>query len=252
MTAKPLILLTNDDGIEAPGILALLEFASEVGDPWVVAPVANRSGASHSITLTQALPVEKRAPRQIAIGGTPVDCVLMALRTFLPRKPDWVWSGINRGPNLGDDTLYSGTVGAALAAFEHDVPAIAMSLAGITPPMHYETAVHVLRGLWADKNFHRLAQKGVYNINTPNVPISELKGVRATTLGRRHYDQGFIADPVVPNAYWYGEVAPGHDNRPETDSSAIEQNFASVSVLRPHLLDEALTKELQGAWKTKF
>lgn len=252
MAEKPLILLTNDDGIEAPGILALLEFASKVGDPWVVAPSANRSGASHSITLTQALPTEQRAAQQIAIGGTPVDCVLMALRTFLPRKPDWVLSGINRGPNLGDDTLYSGTVGAALAAFEHDISAMAVSLAGMNAPMHYETGVHVLHELWKDKNFHRLATKGVYNINIPNVAITKLKGVRATMLGRRHYDQGFIPDPVVPQAYWYGEVAPGHDNRPDTDSSAIEQNYASVSVLKPHLLDVSVTQELQQIWKQDF
>lgn len=249
MTQRPLILLTNDDGIEAPGILALLEFAREIGDAWVVAPSANRSGASHSITLTQALPTERRAPQQIAIGGTPVDCVLMALRMYLPRMPDWVWSGINRGPNLGDDTLYSGTVGGALAANEHGVPAIAVSLAGMNSPMHYETAVHVVRELWADEVFHRFANKGVYNINVPNVAVSELNGVRATTLGRRHYDQGFLPDPVVANAFWYGEVAPVHDNRPDTDSSAIEQKFASVSMLKPHLLDVGLTQDLRQAWK---
>lgn len=248
MPSRPLILLTNDDGVDAPGLRVLKEAARSFGDVVVVAPASNRSAASHSITLTAPMRLKQLANDTWSVEGTTVDCVLMGLRKVLSRTPDWVLSGINRGPNLGDDTLYSGTVGGAMSGFLHGVKGLAVSLAGFSEPMHYPTAGFVVQQLLADEGIQKIAAHGVFNVNVPNLPQDKLKGIRVASLGRRHYDQGFYNDPSDPELFWYGAARPGHDGRSGTDSTEIEAGFATVSVLVPDYYSWEYSEKLRQCW----
>jgi 5'-nucleotidase len=233
-----LILLTNDDGIDAPGLNHLAETLRPFGRLFVVAPQTERSGASHSLTLGQPIKVQELGQDRFAIDGTPVDCVLYALRRFLPRPPTWVVSGANRGSNLGDDTLYSGTVGAASIAALHGFCSFAVSLDGTCGKLHWESAAYALENLLKGPYDWDAFQGRVININVPNVPIKELRGFKAATLGRRFYCSRIEHDLNDSSLTWYAKEDVMHDRLPATDCTAVEEGYVALSVLAPSLFDE--------------
>ena len=234
------LLLTNDDGYKAPGIRGLKEELSLIHEVTVVAPESERSGFSAAMTLARPLKYNLHEQGVYSIAGTPADCAHLALRHFMKRSPDVVVSGINRGPNLGDDTLFSGTVGAANVACLDGVSAIAVSMGDFNEPMYYSTGAKVVARLLNVLNFSDPALVGrVINVNVPNLPLKDIKGIRQTRLSRRYYPRHFDEDRDQPdNHLWYGRGPVTHDELPDSDATAIEQGYVSVTLLRPHLLDE--------------
>lgn len=231
------ILLTNDDGIDAPGLTELEAKSAALGQVTVVAPTRERSGAGHSLTMHEPLRVVAHGDGRWACSGTPVDCVYVALHKLFDGTPDLVISGINRGANLGDDVFYSGTVGAAREAALNGLQALAVSLdlssGPQVPERHFATASAVLeevaRGLMENP-----LPDGVYlNLNVPNIPLAEVKGVRVCALGRRHYDP-LVEERVDPRGkayYWIGG-SPVASQMPEgTDGRLISQGYATVTPL---------------------
>ncbi len=232
------ILITNDDGIGARGIQILAEVLSKYHDVMVVAPDQEKSGFSAAITLHRPLKATKIADGMIKVDGTPADCVHLGLRMFMKgNPPDLIVSGINRGPNLGDDTIFSGTVGAANVASLEGFPAIAVSMGDFTEPMHYLTAAEVVARLTLQANLYKVLPGRVLNINVPNVPVNELAGLAETRLGKRFYPDHFDTDKNDDSLVWYGRGHVRHDCLEDSDITAVEQGKVSLTLLKPHLLD---------------
>ena len=243
------ILLVNDDGYLAPGIRQLWASLGEQHDVTMVAPESERSGFSAAITLHEPIRYTQKERNIYACSGTPVDCAHLGLRQIMAPKPDFVISGINRGPNLGDDTLFSGTVGAANVACLEGVPAMAVSMGDFNEPMYYETAALVVSGLLQRPDIKKVLAGRVLNINVPNLASEEVQGVRETCLARRHYPGHFECDDRDGDAcWWYGKGPVGHDNHADSDVTAIEQKQVSLTFLRPHLLDH-LAFEGDDLWE---
>jgi 5'-nucleotidase len=245
------ILLTNDDGWNAPGITLLSEALKRHAEVVRVAPDRNRSGASNSLTLTDPLRVARVAEDVYAINGTPTDCVHLALTGLLDVEPDVVISGINDGANLGDDVLYSGTVAAAMEGRFLGWPAIAVSLVDAeTRP--YETAVAVVERMLQRLDRIRWPQDTILNVNVPALPLASLKGYRATRLGHRHRASPAIRtlDPRGRPIYWVGRAGPAADSGEETDFHAIETGQVSMTPIEVDLTRHAalpiLTQWLSG------
>jgi len=230
------ILISNDDGYLATGIIALTDALEQVADVVVVAPDRNRSAASSSLTLHTPLRVSKIASNRYKVDGTPSDCVHLALTGFLDYEPDLVVSGINHGANLGDDVIYSGTVAAALEGRFLGLPTIAVSLVGHDLE-YFETAARVASGLVQKIDRAGLAPDVVLNVNVPNRPYEDLQGIRATRLGFRHKSEQIVkdTDPYGRPIYWVGPAGKGQDAGEGTDFYAIEQGAASVTPLRVDL-----------------
>ncbi|WP_105200802.1 MULTISPECIES: 5'/3'-nucleotidase SurE [unclassified Pseudoalteromonas] len=226
------ILLSNDDGVHAKGIAALHRALKEIASVDVVAPDRNCSGASNSLTLMNPLRAQKLENGFISVNGTPTDCVHVALNALLPEQPDLVVAGINHGANLGDDTLYSGTVAAATEGRHMGLPAIAVSLVG-HDCKHFETAAKVTVDIITKLRSHPLPNDQIININVPDVPYDELKGVKVTRLGARHKAETMTVqrDPWGRVVYWYGSLGPELDAGEGTDFAAIRQGYASVTPL---------------------
>lgn len=239
------ILVCNDDGYLATGINVLTEALERVADVVVVAPDRNRSAASNSLTLSTPLRVSKVAENRYRVDGTPSDCVHVALTGFLDHEPDLVVSGINHGANLGDDVIYSGTVAAAMEGRFLGLPTIAVSLVGRRPE-HFETAAIVAVELVQKIERAPLASDVVLNLNVPNVPHSELKGVRATRLGFRHKAEPIVqdTDPYGRRIYWVGPAGEGQDAGEGTDFHAIAHGIASVTPLRVDLTRHEAVEDL--------
>lgn len=240
------ILISNDDGYLSPGIEALAAAVREIADVTVVAPDRDRSGASHSLTLKQPLRAQRAPNGFLFVDGTPTDCVHLAITGLMTDEPDMVISGINRGANLGDDVLYSGTVAAAMEGRWLGFPAMAVSLVG-PRPRYFDTAgVIVVEMIKAMKH---LPPETILNINVPNVPISEIQGSRATRLGNRHKSEPAVrdTDPGGETIYWVGP--PGHeqDAGEGTDFDAIRRNMVSVTPLTTDLSKHAEIDQTQ-AW----
>lgn len=228
------ILVSNDDGYRAEGILSLREALLPLGQVTVVAPDRNRSGASNSLTLDVPLRVMQLEPQVYFVPGTPTDCVHLAVSGLFDFEFDLVVSGINDGPNLGDDVLYSGTVAAAMEGRFLGLPAVALSLCTAGPgPRHYATAAWVARRVIAGLQAEPLDPSLILSINVPNVPLAELKGLRSTRLGSRHRSERAIAarDPKGATVYWIGPSGAGDDAGAGTDFDAIAQGWASVTPL---------------------
>ncbi len=226
------ILISNDDGYFAPGIEKLAEVASAFGDVTVIAPERDRSGASNSLTLDRPLSVRVAHNGFLYVNGTPTDCVHIAVTGLLEHKPDIVLSGINDGANMGDDTIYSGTVAAAMEGYLLGVPSIAFSLAR-RGHEHLDTAAEVARRLLARHARQRLPTPILLNVNVPARPLAELRGVQVTRLGRRH-----LAEPVVRTTsprgdtiYWIGPAGGAKEAGPGTDFHAVDSGWASVTPL---------------------
>jgi len=227
------ILLSNDDGYLAPGLAALRRALEEVAELVVVAPESNHSGASNALTLDRPLRVQQIESNFYAINGTPADCVHIALTGLLDEKPDLVVSGINSGANLGDDTLYSGTVAAAMEGRFLGLPAIAVSLAG-RKMQHFETAASIVADMIVKLDKQPLPADILLNVNVPDVPLSELKGVRATRLGHRLPPSPAVKakDPNGRTVYWIGPAGLADNKADGTDFAAVIEHYASISPIQ--------------------
>jgi 5'-nucleotidase len=238
------ILISNDDGYLAPGINALAEALASVADIVVVAPDSNRSGASNSLSLDRPLSVQQAANGFYFVNGTPTDCVHVALTGILDYRPDLVVSGINNGPNMGDDTLYSGTVAAATEAFLFGIPAIAFSQAefGWT---HLDGAARAAREIVL-RRFDELESPWLLNVNIPNLPYEQLGPVTATRLGRRHQSEGVIRalDPRGREIFWIGPPGATRDAGGGTDFHAVAQGLVSATPLQVDLTHKGQLEQL--------
>jgi 5'-nucleotidase len=229
------ILLSNDDGYFAPGLAALAEALSRIADIIVVAPERDRSGASNSLTLDRPLAVRKSHLGFNYVNGTPTDCVHLAVTGLLEHQPDMVVSGINHGANMGDDTIYAGTGAAATEGFLLGIPSIAVSLARRAEGGHYATAARVAAELvqrWQRTPIP--AQATLLNVNVPDAPYEQLRGIRVTRLGRRHKAEGVVktANPRGDTVYWIGAAGDAADAGEGTDFHAVASDFVSVTPLQ--------------------
>jgi 5'-nucleotidase len=225
----PLILVTNDDGVHAPGIRALAEGLSGLGEVWVVAPDREASATSQSLTLKHPLRSETVDTRVLAVDGSPADCVNLAIVKLLPRRPSVVVSGINRGGNLGDDVFYSGTVGAAREATFFGIPAIAVSLAA-RADLDYGPSAAFARGLAALVIERGLPERTLLNVN---VPPGQPAGVAVTVQGRRAHEGAILEglDPRHRTYYWIEESRDQWISDDMSDIFAIRAGLVSVSPL---------------------
>jgi 5'-nucleotidase len=226
------ILVSNDDGVHSPGICVLANEMSTIGDVVVVAPERNRSGASNSLTLTRPLRVKQLDNGYYSVEGTPTDCVHLALTGFLDPSADMVVSGINDGANLGDDILYSGTVAAAMEGRYLGLPAIAFSMVGDNI-QYYDTAAIIARQLVMKMRANMLPSQTILNVNIPDLPLNEIKGIEVTRLGTRHGAEPIVkeCDPRGRPIYWVGLPGLAADAGPGTDFYAINQNCVSITPL---------------------
>ncbi len=249
------ILLSNDDGYFAEGIQTLfrkIQAEFEFSRLDILAPERNRSAASNSLTLLEPLRMNRHPSLSdddrchvFSVNGTPTDCVHLGMNGGLDYQPDIVISGINAGANMGDDVLYSGTVAAATEGRFLGKPSIAISLCG---DQNFETAAHVLAEVLKDMDSLNLPQDTILNINVPDIPLSELKGVRVTRLGRRHISEPVVqeSDPRGLPIFWVGPAGEAADAGEGTDFFAIENGYASLTPLKIDLTDYQVLKNLQN------
>lgn len=227
------ILVSNDDGYLATGINVLTDALAEIADVVVVAPDRNRSAASSSLTLHDPLRVSKVAENRYRVNGTPSDCVHLALTGFLDEEPDLVVSGINHGANLGDDTIYSGTVAAAIEGRFLGLPTIAVSLVG-HHLKHFDTAARVAAELVQRLEKDPLPKEFIFNVNVPDLPYDELAGVRVCRLGFRHKSEPVVKlkDPHGRTIYWVGPAGDSQESGEGTDFHAVENGAAAITPLK--------------------
>ena len=239
------ILVSNDDGYFAPGITLLAEALRQHGEVTVVAPERDRSGASNSLTLDRPLTVRRAPNGYYSVNGTPTDCVHIAVTGLLDFTPDVIVSGVNLGANMGDDTIYSGTVAAAAEGYLLGIPSLAVSLASKTGE-HFEAAIGIALQLVERFKRRPFKEPVLLNVNVPDVAPAELRGIEVTRLGRRHK-----AEPVVKlktprgeTAYWIGPAGGAADAGPGTDFHAVQAQRVSITPLRMDLTHNA---QLAGA-----
>ncbi|ATP29955.1 5'/3'-nucleotidase SurE [Chromobacterium violaceum] len=225
-------LLSNDDGYFAPGLAMLAQTLQRYGEVAVVAPERDRSGASNSLTLDRPLTVRKAANGFHYVNGTPTDCVHLAVTGFLDFRPDMVFTGINHGPNMGDDTLYSGTVAAATEGFMLGIPSVAVSLAGHSGK-HFASAGKVVEQLVERCLEEPFQQPVLLNVNVPDAPPEEVGALQVTRLGRRHAAQPVIKsqNPRGETIYWVGPVGAVQDAGAGTDFGCVASKQVSVTPL---------------------
>lgn len=233
------ILLSNDDGYFSPGLAALASALSKFAEITVVAPERDRSGASNSLTLDRPLSLRKAYNGFYYVNGTPTDCVHLAV-TGAFDLPDMIVSGINDGPNMGDDTIYSGTVAAATEGFLLGIPSFAVSM-GNKKGGYYETAAQVAADLVQRFIRSPINSPVLLNVNVPAVPYAELKGIQVTRLGKRHKAEPVIKgiNPRGETIYWIGAAGPAADCGEGTDFYAVENNLVSVTPLQMDLTRSA-------------
>lgn len=234
------ILVSNDDGYFAPGITLLAEALRQLGEVTVFAPERDRSGSSNSLTLDRPLTVRRAPNGFFSINGTPTDCVHIAVTGVLDFTPDLVVSGINLGANMGDDTIYSGTVAAAAEGYLLGIPAIAISLTSKVGE-HYESAIGIALELVERWRRHPPGEPVLLNVNVPDVEPARLRGTEITRLGKRHKAEPVIKlqTPRGETAYWIGPAGGAQDAGPGTDFYAVENCKVSVTPLRLDLTNHA-------------
>ncbi|OGL33560.1 MAG: 5'/3'-nucleotidase SurE [Candidatus Rokubacteria bacterium RIFCSPLOWO2_12_FULL_69_21] len=244
--STPLVLVTNDDGINAPGLAALAEALAPLGDVYVVAPEREQSTVGHALTLHRPLRVDRLAERRFAVNGTPSDCVNLAVLGLLPAEPKLVVSGINHGSNLGDDVTYSGTVSAAMEGTLLGIPSIAVSLVG-PEQGGFEEAGKVARLIAMRTLVEGLPAKTLLNVN---VPGGRPKGIRFARLGHRVYKEKMVEekDPRGKTYYWIGAGPPLWDDREATDIIAVQDGYAAVTPLHLDLTHYGALRRL-GDWE---
>ena len=227
------ILLSNDDGYFAPGLRHLAEALSQVGEITVVAPERDRSGASNSLTLDRPLKLGRASNGFFHINGTPTDCVHMAVTGLLEHLPDIVVSGINHGMNMGDDTVYSGTVAAATEGYLLGIPSIAVSLV-TGGNNHFETAARVALDIVNEFRNNPFPAPILLNVNVPDIPYGELQGREITRLGKRHKAEPIVKaqNPRGETIYWVGAAGPAQDAGEGTDFHAVKENRVAITPLQ--------------------
>ena len=251
------ILLTNDDGIHAPGLDVLEALARQFSDDiWIVAPAEEQSGAGHSLTLSRPVRLRQHSERRFSVSGTPTDSVMMALRTVMPSPPDVILSGVNRGANLGDDVTYSGTVSAAIEGALAGIRSIALSQVYASEGMG-DTVPFAAAELWGAKVLAPLLDvplppRTLVNVNFPARLPEEIQGIRVVRQGFHDYARGSIVEGTDPRGYryfWFGlhgiEHTPGH----ATDLEAITDGYISVTPLQLDLTHNASLAELAGRFE---
>lgn len=239
------ILLSNDDGCTAPGLLAMARHLRADHTVDIVAPDRNRSAASNSLSILNPLHVHRHDDSTICVDGTPTDCVHLALASLLPVKPDMVVSGINNGPNLGDDTLYSGTVAAAMEGRHLGTAAIAVSMSAYNP-QHYDTGAKAVMHLIARLAIEPFPGHTILNVNVPDLPWSDIRGYRVTRLGHRRQSEA-VAEALDPRGrpiYWIGPAGPGADAGEGTDFHAVEHGYVSITPLLVDLTRHSVLDKL--------
>ena len=234
------ILLSNDDGYFSPGIEWLARTLSEVADITVVAPERDRSGASNSLTLDRPLSLKRTANGFYHVNGTPTDCVHLAVSGMLDELPDMVVSGINLGANMGDDTIYSGTVAAATEGYLLGVPSIAVSLCS-KAGAHFDTAARVALEVVQMVRQQAVREPLLLNVNVPDLPFDQIKGIQVTRLGKRHKAEPTIKSVTPRNetVYWVGAAGEAQDAGEGTDFHAVANDYVSITPLQIDLTHNA-------------
>jgi 5'-nucleotidase len=249
------ILISNDDGIHAPGIHALYDALKDLGDVDVVAPDAERSAVGHAITLSD--PIKTRTVERDgkyfgrAVAGTPADCVKLAVFAFMEKKPDLVVSGINMGPNAGISVIYSGTVSAATEGTILGIPSMAVSLNTFSQP-HWETAAHYARHFARKIVEQGLPSETLLNVNVPNVPLNEVKGIRLTRMGRSRFVEVFDrrTDPRGNVYYWMDGELEMLGDKDGTDLEALDDNCVSLTPIWFDLTHQSAMGHFGKTWTT--
>ncbi len=246
------LLLSNDDGVHAAGLHALHTELNKHHEITVIAPDRNCSGASNALSLTNPLRIQQMQSGFYAVNGTPSDCVHVGLNSFLKEEPHMVVSGINHGANLGDDVIYSGTVAAATEGRYMGLPAVAVSLCSYQGG-HFETAAVMAARIIAHLQAHPLPPDQILNINVPNLPLEDIKGIKVTRQGRRHRAESMVrdTDPFGREIFWYGPVGQEQDAGPGTDFHAIANGYVSVTPLSVDMTAYASMDDLTQ-WITKL
>ncbi len=239
------ILISNDDGYLAPGLIALADAMAAIADIVVVAPDSNRSGSSNSLTLDRPLSVYQAANGFYFINGTPSDCVHIALTGIMSEPPDLIVSGINQGQNMGDDTLYSGTVAAATEGFLFGIPAIAFSQVNKGWDQ-IDAAARIARDI-VERRFDTYGKPFLLNVNIPNLPYEQMKPPVATRLGKRHQSEAVIKaqDPHGRDIYWIGPCGGQKDAGEGTDFHATALGHVSITPLQIDLTHTAQLEALK-------
>jgi len=244
------ILVSNDDGILAPGLGLLSDICRTVGTVTVVAPDREQSGTSHSLTLHRPVRAARRHDGAFQVDGTPTDCVLLAINTLMPQRADLVFSGVNHGPNMGEDVLYSGTVAAAMEAVTLGVPGIAISFAGSesdfeTMSSYRELLERLVRQITRVKEF---PADTLLNINLPNRAASEVQGIRVTRLGSRFFSESLtrMKDPWGREIYWIGGGTIHWTGGEDSDHQAVAEGYISITPLHMDLTNYSLIETVRG------
>jgi len=252
------VLVSNDDGIQSPGILLLADALEELGaQVLVVAPQIERSTTGHSLTLHKPLRTREVAPNRYYVSGSPADCIYFATRHLLSKKPDLIVSGINYGANLGQDHFYSGTVAAAREGSFFGIKSVALSLClqiGDHRKLHWETATHFAKTFVPKFHESNFPHTHVLNINIPNLPRAEIKGVRFGFQGKRLYSDEVseCLDPRGKKYYWIGGKQLGHDNLPGSDCDYVSEGYIAMVPLKSNCTDVELCKEHQNWEDLRF
>jgi 5'-nucleotidase len=234
------ILLSNDDGYFAPGLAALAEGLAPLAEITVVAPERNRSGASNSLTLDRPLSVRRAANGFFFVNGTPTDCVHLAVTGLLDKLPDMVISGINDGANMGDDTIYSGTVAAAMEGYLLGIPSIAVSMSQHAP-QYFNTAARVVFDMVKRFQENAFPPPVLLNMNVPDIPYEQLQGLKTVRLGKRHKAEPVVkwVTPRGETVYWVGAAGSAQDAGEGTDFHAVEHGMVAVTPLQIDLTQYA-------------
>ncbi len=248
-----MILVTNDDGVYSPGIQMLAKRLRELDEVVIVAPDRERSAAGHSMTLHRPLLIEEVKESVYSVNGTPTDCVNIAVKGLLKGTPNLVVSGINKGPNLGDDVTYSGTVAGAIEGILLGIPSFAVSLVA-REDFRFAEAAEVAFRTAALVRKQGLPSGTLLNVNVPNLPLSEIGGTRITRLGKRIYHQMTVerVDPRGKKYYWIGGGEPDWEREEGTDLDAVDRKFVSITPLHLDLTDYASFDKLKSLEMLSF
>ncbi|MGQ0810027.1 MAG: 5'/3'-nucleotidase SurE [Nitrospiraceae bacterium] len=240
------ILVTNDDGIASPGIHALAEAMKSLGDVWIVAPDRERTAVAHALTLHKPLRIQRLKKRVYAVSGTPSDCVNLALAEILSKRPVLVVSGINKGVNLGDDVMYSGTVSAALEGTLLGIPSIALSQEGVDRFRFSAGAAYARRVAHLVLK-HGLPEETMLNVNIPDKPASAIKGISVTCLSRRRFENPIVAkvDPHGRTYYWIAGTRISWSRQKDSDHEAIQQGKVSMTPIHLDMTNYAILDQLR-------
>ena len=247
------VLITNDDGINAIGIRSLAKELSKVSNVTVVAPDRERSATGHAITMHHPLRISRVDNYEenilaFSVDGTPSDCVKIAIESILENKPDLVISGINNGPNLGTDVLYSGTVSAAIEGAIHNIPSVAFSIVTNSKNINYEGALHYSCKLIEYFYKKNIPENIILNVNVPSANPSEIKGIRVSELGIRRYENNYVErkDPFGRSYYWLAGSLLEIENKSESDIKTTMENYISITPLHFDLTDYNYLKEMRS------